>query len=149
MYKKEFITRVTEVLREKDARKKARTKSHVFRISDEDGNASSFAVKSKDVGYLFNAGDVEAIVNACMEVLKENIRNGETTCIQGFGNLHIHKRAERYFYKSDGEKVIVPERLVPKFNYGSELRNAARMYQLSLGDKAFVPDDEVDDDGCD
>lgn len=133
MNKKEFATRVTEVLRENDTRKPISAKKHVFHISDNEGNNAEFIVKQKNKSVIYTIDDTTNIIDACLAVIEDALKNGEEINIHGFGCLGLHYRAARTtidpFY---GEPCEVEARYIPKFNYGKTLRMAARLYELSL-----------------
>lgn len=133
MNKKEFVTRVTEVLRENGTKKPISAKKHVFHISDNEGNNADFVVKQKNKSVIYTIDDTANIVDACLAVIEDALKSGEEINIHGFGCLGLHYRAARTtidpYY---GEPCEVEARYIPKFNYGKTLRMAARLYELSL-----------------
>jgi len=133
MNKKEFANRVTGVLRENGKRKSVYAKKHVFHISDNDGNNADFVVRQKEKGLVYTTEDTTNIIDACLAVIEDALKNGEEINIHGFGCLGLHYRAARTtidpYY---GEPCEVEARYIPKFNYGKTLRMAARLYELSL-----------------
>jgi len=133
MNKKEFATRVTEVLRENDTRKPISANKHVFHISDNDGNNADFIVKQKNKSVIYTIEDTTNIIDACLAVIEDALKNGEEINIHGYGCLGLHYRAARTtidpYY---GEPCEVEARYIPKFSYGKTLRMAARLYELSL-----------------
>lgn len=133
MNKKEFVARVTEVLRENDTKKPISAKKHVFHISDNEGNNADFVVKQKNKSVIYTIEDTTNIVDACLAVIEDALKRGEEISIHGFGSLGLHYRAARTtvdpYY---GEPCEVEARYIPKFTYGKILRMAARLYELSL-----------------
>lgn len=142
MNKKEFATRVTEVLRENDTRKPISANKHVFHISDNDGNNADFIVKQKNKSVIYTIEDTTNIIDACLAVIEDALKNGEEINIHGYGCLGLHYRAARTtidpYY---GELCEVEARYIPKFTYGKTLRMAARLYELSLkeAEKDILP----------
>lgn len=136
MNKKELISKATEVLRNNNIRKPISTPKQVFHISDDEGNQKDFIVRKTDKSVLYNTTDVSAIFEACLAVLEDAIKHGEKVCLYGFGTFDVHRRAARTTKHPDsGEVVEVKARYVPKFSYGNNLRMAAKLYELSLGEK--------------
>lgn len=67
--------------------------------------------------------DAEIIINLIFDTMKETFKEGKRLEIRGFGSFSIkhHKSYEGRNPKT-GEKVIVPEKSVPRFKVGKELR---------------------------
>lgn len=147
MNKKDFVTRVTDVLRESRVRKPVSTKKHTFHITDDEGNSADFNIRQQDKGVLYTITDVQTIVDTCLAVMLDAIKNGEDITIQGFGSLGLHYRAARRTKEpGTGEWCEIEARYVPKFSYGNELRRAARLYEVSLAEPKQVlpePDDDL------
>ena len=133
MNKKEFISRVTEVLRENDVRKPVSVKKHTFHITDDDGNAADFHIKQHDKNVIYTVEDTANFVDACLAVILDSLKNGEEISFKGFGSLGLHYRAARRTKEPNtGEWCEVEARYVPKFSFGNDLRMAAKLYELSL-----------------
>lgn len=144
MNKKEFVSRVAETLRENNMRKPVSVKKHTFHISDDDGNAADFVIKQQDKNVIYTVDDAANVINACLAVILEALKNGEEITIKGFGSLGLHYRAARRTKEpNSGEWCEVEARYVPKFVFGNDLRMAARLYELSL------PDDAKQEEGGD
>lgn len=132
MNKKELSSRVAEVLRANNIRKPVSVKKHTFHIVDEDGNTADFHIKQQDKNVLYTVDDTANIIDACLAVILDAIKNGEEISIKGFGNLGLHYRAARRTKEPNtGEWCEIEARYVPKFSYGNDLRMAARLYELS------------------
>lgn len=145
MNKKEFASRVAETLRENNMRKPVSVKKHTFHITDDEGNAADFNIKKRDKSVLYTVDDVTAIIDACLAVIFDTIRNGEEISIKGFGSLGLHYRAARRTKEPiSGEWCEVEARYVPKFAYGNDLRMAARLYEISLSER---PEELSEPDG--
>lgn len=137
MKKKELISRVAEALRENNIRKPVSVKKHSFHITDDDGNRADFHVKQQDKFVLYTAEDVANILDACMTVVSDAIKNGEEVSLKGFGTLGVHYRAARRTKEpNSGEWCEIEARYVPKFTFGSDLRMAAKLYEVSLSERA-------------
>ena len=145
MNKKEFISRVTEVLRENDVRKPVSVKKHTFHITDDDGNAADFHIKQHDKNVIYTVEDTTNFVDACLAVILDSLKNGEEISFKGFGSLGLHYRAARRTKEPNtGEWCEVEARYVPKFSFGNDLRMAAKLYELSLPPEQ--PEVKEDDD---
>jgi len=69
------------------------------------------------------ARDVEVIVNAVFDSMTEALGKGDRIEIRGFGSFGLNHRPARVGRNpKSGEKVHVPEKFVPHFKAGKELR---------------------------
>ena len=133
MNKKEFVSKVAETLRENNMRKPVSVKKHTFHISDDEGNTADFNIKQRDKNVLYTVDDAENVIDACLAVIVDALKNGEEINIKGFGRLGVHYRAARRTKEpNSGELCEVEARYVPKIYFGTELRMAAKLYELSL-----------------
>ena len=85
--------------------------------------------KSELVAYLtqdqpqLSETDVELAVNSILERMSTALANGERIEIRGFGSMTLHYRPPRIGRNpKTGEKVHVPEKYVPHFKPGANLR---------------------------
>lgn len=132
MNKKELSSRVAEVLRANNVRKPVSVKKQTFHITDEEGNMADFHIKQQDKNVIYTVDDTLNIIDACIAVIVDALKNGEEINIKGFGNLGLHYRAARRTKEPNtGEWCEIEARYVPKFSYGNDLRMAARLYELS------------------
>lgn len=132
MNKKELSSRVAEVLRTNNIRKPVSVKKQTFHITDEDGNTADFHIKQQDKNVLYTVDDTANVIDACIAVILDAIKNGEEISIKGFGSLGLHYRAARRTKEpNSGEWCEIEARYIPKFSYGNDLRMAARLYELS------------------
>lgn len=68
--------------------------------------------------------DVEACVLAILEALAHQLASHERIEIRGFGSFEVRHRPARIGRNpKSGEKVEVPEKVVPYFKAGKELRD--------------------------
>ena len=132
MNKKELSSRVAEVLRANNIRKPVSVKKQTFHITDEDGNTADFHIKQQDKNVLYTVDDTANVIDACIAVILDAIKNGEEISIKGFGSLGLHYRAARRTKEpNSGEWCEIEARYIPNFSYGNDLRMAARLYELS------------------
>jgi len=69
------------------------------------------------------AKDAEIAVNAILEAMTTSLLKGRRIEIRGFGSFSINYRPPRNGHNpKTGEKVPVPEKFVPHFKAGRELR---------------------------
>ena len=62
-------------------------------------------------------------LDGMVEALTQALKNGDTVTLVGFGSFYVGERAERTGRNpKTGEKVDVPEKHVPHFKPGKELR---------------------------
>lgn len=141
MNKKELSSRVAEVLRANNVRKPVSVKKQTFHITDEEGNTADFHIKQQDKNVIYTVDDTLNVIDACIAVIVDALKNGEEINIKGFGNLGLHYRAARRTKEPNtGEWCVIEARYVPKFSYGNDLRMAARLYELSHPDEVQKQD---------
>lgn len=152
MNRKELSRRITNVLRENNVRKPVSTPKHVFHISDDAGNQKDFVIKQTDKNVIYTYNDVDAVIDAMLEVVKDALSRGEQVAIRGFGTFGLRFRKARSTRNMvTKERVEVAARYVPKFIFGDQLRMAAKLYELSLGESipADLPDEAEDEEVSD
>jgi len=67
--------------------------------------------------------DVELAVNTILETISVTLASGERIEIRGFGSMTLHYRPPRIGHNpKTGAKVKVPEKYVPHFKPGANLR---------------------------
>ena len=67
--------------------------------------------------------DVELAVNSILDCMSRALVSGERIEIRGFGSMSLHYRPPRIGRNpKTGEKVQVPEKYVPHFKPGANLR---------------------------
>lgn len=147
MNKKELAGRVTDYLRANEIRKPISIKKHTFHVSDDDGNSADFVVKRRDKTVIYTVDDTNNIIDACLEVIADALKRGEEINIRGFGVLGLtYRAARRTKQPGTDDWYDVEARHVPKFTFGTDLRLAARVYDLSLQGKYDYMDDDLLDD---
>ncbi len=68
--------------------------------------------------------ETEVIVNAFFECITEALSEGKKVELRGFGGFRVKKRNSRYGRNpKSGQQVVVPEKNVPFFKAGKDLRN--------------------------
>lgn len=151
MNKRDFVKRVSEVLRDSDIKKPISIPKQVFHISDDEGNSKDFTVKKVDKYAIYTANDISAIMDACLYVIQESLKKGEPISLHGFGTFSLRYRKPRATKSiKENEDIVIEGRYVPKFSFGNELRLCAKMYELSLSDRLPEPEpvfDEADEEG--
>ena len=143
MHKRELVNRVSEVLKSNNIRKYVSPQKTILHITDDDGNHSDFTIRKNQTGLLFTLDDISSIIDACLVVVEDALKQGEDVTIQGFGTLALKKRAaRRTLHPETGDPVEVSERYVPKFTFGNRLRLAARLFSISA-DAVLSEADEI------
>ncbi|MCE5394221.1 MAG: integration host factor subunit beta [Acidithiobacillus sp.] len=67
--------------------------------------------------------DVEMATRLILEFLSDSLQQNERIEIRGFGSFSLHVRPEKIGRNPrTGESVLVPEKRVPHFKAGKELR---------------------------
>lgn len=153
MNKKELARRTAALLRESGVRKPVRVPKQTFHISTDDGSCKDFVVRQSDKQVLFTIDDVDAVIDACMQVMMDGLKRGEPTSVKGFGNLGLKYRKPRQVKNPITDEFMPVEgRYVPKFTFGNDLRICARAYEASLNDGTIFNsfpslDDDEEEDG--
>ncbi len=80
--------------------------------------------------------DVELAVKCIIEGMNISLSSGERIEIRGFGSFSLHKRPQRIGRNpKTGEPVALPEKHVPHFKPGKEMRDrvdsASSDYQIT------------------
>ena len=149
MNKKEFVRRVASVMRGNGVRKPISSPKHVFHISDDEGNKKDFVIKQSDKDVNYTIEDVEAVLDTCLAVIEDTLKHGGSISIQGFGSLVLNYWKPRTTRVVNTDNVVdIEGRHIPKFLVGNNLRLCAKLYDLSLKDKA--PDESppiLDEEG--
>lgn len=135
MNRKELARRISNTMRDSNIRKPVSSPKQVFHISDDEGNTKDFIIKKTNKGVLFTIDDIESVLDACICVIEEALKHGESISVRGFGSLGLHHRKARTtIHPGTGEQVDVSARYVPKFIFGNDLRMCAKIYELSIND---------------
>lgn len=151
MNKKELIKCVTDALHTNNIKKPISIPKQTLHISDNEGNSKDFTIRKTDKSVCYTKDDVTAIVDACIYVIQESLKQGEPISVHGFGTLGLNYRKPRATkHVGTSEDVIIAGRYVPKFSFGNDLRMCAKVYELSLCDRLHdeeAPLIELDDGG--
>lgn len=132
MNKKDFVDRVARVLRSNDIRKAVPLKKQEFSITNADGKKATFVVRPDSKNVLYTADDVANIIDACIAVAIDAIKNGDEIAFRGFGTLGvIYRAARKTRVPGSGAPCDVSARYVPKFLSGNDLKRAAKVYGLN------------------
>ncbi len=68
--------------------------------------------------------DTAVIVDALLNSIKDSLINGERIELRGFGTFSMKKRKPRTGRNpKSGERIPVPERIVPTFKYTRAIKN--------------------------
>lgn len=141
MNRRDFVKDVCSYLRANNISKPISVPKQVFHISDDEGNKKDFSVKKTDKNVIFTFEDVDAILEACLEIAKNALRSGDNISFRGFGTLGLNYRKPRKTKQIGTDTdVVIDGRYVPKFVFGNDLRLCAKLYELSLDDHASEPE---------
>ena len=90
-----LVRRVAEVMRLNNIRKPVIFPKKKLHISDDDGNKKDFFVKSTEKDVMYTVDDIEKIIDATIEVIKEQLKKGEPVAVHGFGTFGLKYRKAR------------------------------------------------------
>jgi nucleoid DNA-binding protein len=75
----------------------------------------------------FSKKDVEAAIEAMVDVVTEELRKGNKVTLTGFGTFKVSKRAAREGINPQTKaKITIPAMTVPKFTAGKTLKEAVK-----------------------
>lgn len=141
MNKRELIKCVTDALHVSNIKKPISIPKQTFHISDNEGNSKDFTIKKTDKSVNYTKDDVTAIIDACIYVIQESLKQGEPISVHGFGTLGLNYRKPRATkHVGTSEDIIIAGRYVPKFSFGNDLKMCAKVYELSLDDRLQEPE---------
>jgi integration host factor subunit beta len=87
--------------------------------------------------------DADFAVKTMLDAMSEALARGHRIEIRGFGSFGLNRRPSRVGRNpKSGEKVMVPEKFVPHFKPGKELRERVDCHS----GEPLKPDDDADDD---
>lgn len=70
-----------------------------------------------------NVDDIDIIISAMLEQVKETVSSGEVIEIRGFGSFFLKTRNEKKARNiSTGEQIIVPKHKIPFFKAFTDFR---------------------------
>lgn len=138
-----MASRAAQLLRKAKAKKNIKVPRHVFHISDDEGNHRDFIVKGTEKQKIYTVDDTLLIIDACLEVILEALRNGETINLQGFGKLYpkYHKGRLTGMYDNKGERVVAKPHVIAKFDPGNGVKLAVRRYEMDLQERGEFTED--------
>lgn len=130
MKKKELTAKTAEILRERDARKTVPPARSKLYVRDEEGNQRTLSVVRKQKSIPLNEQDVSIVIDALIEAILDNIRNGGDLTLYGMGTLAPHYRAPRQVRNPrDNSLIEVPPHLTVKYTPGKYIKTAIRVFE--------------------
>jgi len=77
--------------------------------------------------------DTDFAVKSILDAMAQSLADGQRIEIRGFGSFSLTKRPARMGRNpKSGEKVLVPEKRVPHFKPGKELRERVDLYSKEV-----------------
>lgn len=72
--------------------------------------------------------EVSAVYESMVEVITEQLANGNKIALVGFGNFEVKHKAARTGVNPSkpSEKIQIPEKDVPKFSFSSSIKEAVK-----------------------
>ena len=139
MVKKDLVSRTTELLHERDVRKPVSIPKRKFYISNEEGKTASFPVKEEDKLVMYTKQDVEAILDACIQIILDALKHGEEIVLHGIGRLCLrYHKDTKVKNVLNGEYMDVKGHYYPKLIFGNDLKRCAQVYEQSMADSALL-----------
>ena len=74
---------------------------------------------------------VIAVVEELMENVRQNVANGESVYLRGFGTFGIKHKADLNFHYAPGKTKLVPAHNEPSFKPCKELKDAVKKTPLA------------------
>ena len=69
---------------------------------------------------------VELIIGTFMDVVKENVANGEEVTLRGFGTFKNVLRKEKNFHYAPGKYKVIPEHYEVVLQYSNEVKEVVK-----------------------
>lgn len=146
MYRRDFVRRVAEVLREGGVRKIVPFPKHVLHVSDDEGNSKDFSVKKTDRKVVYSIEDVDRVLSACLKVAEDLLKDGDNVSISGFGTLCLKYYKARKSQDPFGMPIELDAQFIPKFVPGKSLKMCAKVYSMNTLKKPIDDDKDIDED---
>jgi nucleoid DNA-binding protein len=71
--------------------------------------------------------DVEMVIDTMIDIITEELRQGNKVTFTGFGSFRVSKRAEREgINPQTKQKIQIPAMTLPKFTAGKSLKEAVK-----------------------
>ena len=154
MNRKEIVQGITEYLRANDVRKTVSSPKHKFTISDDTGAKKNFVIQQSEKRVLYGREDVEAILDAFLEVVWDAFRKGESVALRGLGTFWLkYKKPYKNIHPGTGEWVTFGGTYKPAFTPARRMNICAKVYELSTKESRetcnLTPDcpEDGDEDG--
>lgn len=148
MNRKELVKNVVNILRDNNIRKPISVQKHTFHVSDDNGNHKDFIIKKNGTNIMFTSNDVDNIIDACIDVIKDALKHGDSIHVKGLGTLGLnYRKARATKHPATGEAIKVDARYVPKFIPGRDLKICAKVYELSIDENTntMPPEEHAED----
>lgn len=146
--KQDFITKVSEVLRDHDVTKSVSVPNTYITILDDKENKRKLPVKIPDRQIAYTKTDIRNIVDACLAVMEDCLRRGEELTFYGFGTMGSKYRAPRMVKKPMTEEWCdIPGHYVPYMKFGAVFQNAVRFYEMVMKESTIDLPDPIYDPG--
>lgn len=134
-----LVKATAALLRDNNIKKPTIPAKHTLHITDDTGNTADFVIKHGGGEVIYTIDDVEAILKACLQIIQSTLQLGDAVAIRGFGKFAVRYREPRKTRSIEtGEWINIPGVYVPKFDFGNDLRSAARLYAASLKEGKIV-----------
>ena len=147
MNRRELVNRVASIMRDNDIKKPVYAKRQVFHISDDEGNKKDFVIKNSDTSVSYTMKDIDTILDTCIYVIHETLKNGGSITMRGLGTLGLHYRQPHSGrHPVTGELLHIAGQYLPKFSPGYDLKMCAKIYNLSATERSQAPHDPVDEE---
>lgn len=132
MNRKEIMQGITEFLRTNDVRKTVSSPKHKFTISDDTGAKKDFIIQQSEKHVLYNMEDVEAIMDAFLEVVWDAFRKGESVSLRGLGTFWLkYRKPYKNMHPGTGKWTTFGDTYKPAFTPARRLKICAKIYELS------------------
>lgn len=135
MHSREFVGCVSDVLKANNIKKPISIPKKIFHISDDEGTKQDFSVKQTDKAAFFTKQDIQNILEACLYVIKESLKEGNTVTLTNFGKFYPKYSRQRNCY-------------IPRFQASPELKSYVKVYNaMAMAAMQDSGDSDDEDDG--
>lgn len=147
MTKAQLIRQVAKLMKDSGVRREIKYPRYVMHISDDLGNHKDFIIKKTEAGTAYDYDDIEAILSACITVIQNALKEGDYVSVKGLGKLGLRlTKGKKTVNPYSGEAMVIPDRYMPKFTPGEDIKLCAKIFESNLKEGKFYPEFDSDTD---
>lgn len=143
MTQTQLVRATAALIRDVGVKKKIVYPPQKFYVSDDEGNTREFSVRKSEKSVPYTVEDVDNIMRALLETIKEALRNGDDVSLMNFGRFGLYYRKPRKT-RNVADKtqwVDIPGHYFPKFFPAGETKACAKSFEGKLEERELGIED--------